>query len=238
MQRQHPNEPPRPKGSHTGGSDPGTLSSAQTHAPSQTPPYAAAARRPPAAQPSWSEPRPLRHRAVRLAALQAALPDWPPPLPRALPIRERRERQRLAAGCLRIGGLFAAAAVGRCAAQSTGGRPSARPLPPFLPSFPQLSPRTVHSSPERLAPLCPTTPRHLRSPSGPAAAMSKPPPKPAKPGKGGSLRLGPPPSPVLAVSAGPPWARAARCRLTRGRRGSGARAVRTGGSRLSPSRRH
>lgn len=113
-------------------------------------------------------------------------------------------------------------------------RPSARPLP----SFPQLSPRTVHSSPERLAPLCPTTPRHLRSPSGPAAAMSKPPPKPAKPGKGGSLRLGPPPSPVLAVSAGPPWARAARCRLTRGRRGSGARAVRTGGSRLSPSRRH
>lgn len=157
------------------------------------------------------------------------------------PCSSHQGKEREAAigcGVLRVGGLFAAAAVGRCAAQSTGGRPSARPLPPFLPSFPQLSPLTVHSSPERLAPLCPTTPRHLRSPSGPAAAMSKPPPKPAKPGKGGSLRLGPPPSPVLAVSAGPPWARTARCRLTRGRRGSGARAVRTGGSRLSPSRRH
>lgn len=142
MQRQHPNEPPRPKGSHTGGSDPGTLSSAQTHAPSQTPPYAAAARRPPAAQPSWSEPRPLRHRAVRLAALQAALPDWPPPLPRALPIRERRERQRLAAGCC---GLVDCSLPPLWGAALRRVPVAARPPVPSLPSF--LPSRSCRRSP-------------------------------------------------------------------------------------------
>lgn len=162
MQRQHPNEPPRPKGSHTGGSDPGTLSSAQTHAPSQTPPYAAAARRPPAAQPSWSEPRPLRHRAVRLAALQAALPDWPPPLPRALPIRERRERQRLAAGCC---GLVDCSLPPLWGAALRRVPVAARPPVPSLPSF--LPAAVAAHRAQQSGAARPALPHHPEAPAQP-----------------------------------------------------------------------